>query len=155
MCEIFSLTRSVSPSHLNVKDFLNRVEAFQESKREALQAATESRVRQVPNEKLPFASAQLTSNNSTGNLLHCTLIVSRQRSRRGKSLKYGCFACLPVFDIQTFAESHRGYGGAESERLFWEDIEDDFVCRKVHRTNPSHFCLRTQCGRVARQSHRS
>ncbi|CAM9111508.1 unnamed protein product [Ectocarpus sp. 4 AP-2014] len=57
------------------KGFLNRVEAFQESKREAFQAATQSRMR-------------------------------------------------------TFAlGSHRSYDGAERERLFWEDIGDDFVYR--------------------------
>ncbi|CAM9971560.1 unnamed protein product [Ectocarpus sp. 6 AP-2014] len=57
------------------KDFLNRVEAFQESKREAFQAATQCRMR--------------------------TLALG----------------------------SHRSYDGAERERLFWEDIEDDFVYR--------------------------
>ncbi|CAM9952553.1 unnamed protein product [Ectocarpus sp. 13 AM-2016] len=57
------------------KDFLNRVEAFQESKREAFQAAMQGTMR-------------------------------------------------------TYAlGSRRSCDGAERERLFWEDIEDDFVFR--------------------------
>ncbi|CAB1100265.1 unnamed protein product [Ectocarpus sp. CCAP 1310/34] len=38
-----------------------------------------------------------------------------------------------VRKIRTFAlGSHRSYDGAEGERLFWEDIEDDFFCRLQH-----------------------